>query len=146
MGTIHILNTAGFSKVCMPDKELSQLGSRDFVEYIASFEGIVDPGIRIIRWDDNKIFNLAHTFGSGYPTIRAERWYKDKDRKSHKTEIDMPNAIGQYNKCMGGIDKMDSLIAMFPCKFKVRRWPMKVFFSSDIFNHGQCLALVLIGA
>ena len=28
----------------------------------------------------------------------------------------------------GGIDKMDSLIAMFQCQFKVRRWPMKVFF------------------
>ena len=26
------------------------------------------------------------------------------------------------------IDKMDSLIAMFPCKLKVRQWPMKVFF------------------
>ena len=73
MGTIRILNTAGFAKVCMPDKELSQLGSRSFVEYIVSFEGSVDPGIRIIRWDDNNIFNLAHTFGSGYPTIWADR-------------------------------------------------------------------------
>ena len=40
----------------------------------------------------------------------------------------MPGAIGQYNKSMGGIDKMDMLIALYPCKFKVRRWPMKIFF------------------
>ena len=40
----------------------------------------------------------------------------------------MPSVIGQYNKCMGGIDKMDSLVGMFPCKIKVRRWPMRVFF------------------
>ena len=42
----------------------------------------MDPGIRIIRWDDNKIFNLAHTFGSGYPTIRAERWHCDNTKTS----------------------------------------------------------------
>ena len=30
MGTIRILNTAGLSKVCIPDKELSQLGSKFF--------------------------------------------------------------------------------------------------------------------
>ena len=40
----------------------------------------------------------------------------------------MPNAIAYYNKCMGGIDKMDHLIALHQCKFKLRRWPMKVFF------------------
>ena len=28
---------------------------------------------------------------------------------------------------MGGVDKMDHLVALHPCKFKVKRWPMKVF-------------------
>ena len=28
---------------------------------------------------------------------------------------------------MGGIDKMDSMIGMFPCKIKVRWWKMRVF-------------------
>ena len=46
----------------------------------------------------------------------------------HKNEIDMPNAIAHYNKHMGGIDKMDHCVALHPCKFKVKRWPMKVFF------------------
>merc|ERR1712121_69811 len=36
--------------------------------------------------------------------------------------------IGQYNKCIGGIDKIDMLIALHSCKFKVRTWPMKIFF------------------
>ena len=49
-------------------------------------------------------------------------------RKVKKSEIDMPSAIGQCNKCMGGIDKMDHLIAIHQCKFKLRQWPMKVFF------------------
>ena len=102
MGTIRIQNASGFSKICMPDKELSQLGSRSFVEYIVTFEGSVDPGIRIIRLDDNSIFNLAHTFGSSYPTVKAQRWFRDTTRASHKSELEMPNAIAYYNKCMGG--------------------------------------------
>ena len=88
----------------------------------------MDPGMRIIRWDDNSIFNLANTFGSGFPTVKAERWFRGTTKKSHKSEIDMPNAIGHYNMCMGGIDKMDHLIALHQCQFKLRRWPMKVFF------------------
>ena len=40
----------------------------------------------------------------------------------------MPSVIGKYNKCMGGIDKMDYMIGMFPCKNKLRRWPMRFFF------------------
>ena len=62
MGTIRINNAPGFTKVCMPDKELRKLGSRSFVEYMCQLEGSVNPGIGIIWWDDNSISNLAHTF------------------------------------------------------------------------------------
>ena len=62
---------------------------------------------------------MAHTFGAGYPTVKAHRWYCDHTKKSHKTEIDMPNAIAHYNKNMGGIDKMDHLIALHQCKFNM---------------------------
>ena len=95
---------------------------------MGTFDGSKQPGIRIIRWDDNSIFNLASTFGSGYPTVNTHRWHRDNTKKSHQTEIAMPSAIGKYNKCMGGIDKMDLLIALHPCRFKLRRWPMKIFF------------------
>ena len=84
------------------------MGNRNFVEYMCTFEGSVDPGFRIIRWNDNSIFNMAHTFGAGYPTVKAHRWYCDHTKKSHKTEIDMPNAIAHKN--MGGIDIMDHLL------------------------------------
>ena len=86
------------------------MGDRAFVEYLLSFEDIEEPGIRIIRWNDSKIFNFAHTKGSGYPTTIKERWHRDKNNKCRKTLVDMPSVIGKYNKCMGGIDKMDSMI------------------------------------
>merc|ERR1712121_549915 len=74
MGTIRIPNAAGFSDICIPDSELSKLGDRAFVEYLCTGVDIEEPGIRVIRWRDSKIFNLAHTKGSGYPTIERKRW------------------------------------------------------------------------
>merc|ERR1712033_77854 len=114
--------------MCMPDRELKNLGNRSFVEYWLTFDTCVESGIRIVRWNDNSVFNLASTFGSGYPTVDIVRWHRDKAKKHHLTEYKMPSAIGQYNKSMGGIDKMDMLISLYQCKFKVRRWPMKIFF------------------
>ena len=68
--------------------------NRRFVGYLGKFDGSKDPGIRIIRWDNNSIFNIASTFGSGYPTVKTQRWHCDNTKTSHQTEIDMPNAIG----------------------------------------------------
>ena len=34
IGIICVNNAPGFTKVCMPDKELRELGSRSFVEYL----------------------------------------------------------------------------------------------------------------
>merc|ERR1712121_574945 len=97
MGTIRIPNAAGFSQSCIPDKELRELGSRAFFEYLLSCEVSVDPGIRIIRWNDSKIFNFAHAKGSAHPTVRKEIWHCDKTNTNQKTEIDMPSVIGKYN-------------------------------------------------
>ena len=93
MGTIRISNLSGFSNICMPDNELRQLGDRCFVEYIVTFEGCVEPGIRIIRWNDGKIFILAHNFSSSHPTVKAERRYRDLARTKVKSEVEMPVAI-----------------------------------------------------
>ena len=37
-----------------------------------------------------------------------------------KKQLDMSNAIAHYNKHMRGVDKMDHIIALHPCKFKIR--------------------------
>merc|ERR1711888_66593 len=97
MGTIRIPNAPGFVDACIPDKDLKDKGERAFVEY------------------DSKVFNFAHTSGSAKPTTPVQRWYRGKDKKCHRVEMNMPSVIGKYNKCMGGVDKMDSIIGMYPC-------------------------------
>merc|ERR1711895_16767 len=141
MGTMRTPNDPGFVDACLPDKELKDKGERAFVEYLVSFDDIVHPGIRILRWNDSKVFNFVHTTGSAQPTTKVERYHRDKDNRCHKVEIDMPSVVGKYNKCMGGIDKMDSIIGMHPCKLKVKRWPMYIFWHSIDLTMGNAWLL-----
>ena len=84
MGTIRVKDFPGFSTVCMPDKELKDLGTRKFVEYMCTFEGSLDPGFWIIWWNDNSIVNMAHSFGAGFPTEKATGWFCDHNKKKCK--------------------------------------------------------------
>ena len=45
MVTIRILSAPGFANACLPDKDLKDMGERAFVEYLASFQGSIHPGI-----------------------------------------------------------------------------------------------------
>lgn len=141
MGTIRIPNALGFADACIPDKELKEKGERAFAEYLVSFNDIMHPGIRIIRRNDSNVFNFAHTTGSAEPTTKVQRWYRGKDNRCHRVEIDMPSVVGKYNKCMGGVDKMDSIFGMYPCKLKVKRWPMNIFWHNIDLTMGNAWLL-----
>lgn len=43
-----------------------------------------------------------------------------------KVEILCPEAILEYNKFMGGVDKLDFVMALYPMKAKTRKWPVRV--------------------
>merc|ERR1711888_372291 len=141
MGAIRIPDAPGFVDACIPDKELKEKGDRAFAEYLVNFDNIMHPGIRIIRWHDSKVFNFAHTSGSVEPTTPVQRWYRGRDKRCHRVEINMPSVIGKYNKCMGGVDKMDSIIGMYPCKLKVKRWHMNIYWHSIDLTMGNAWLL-----
>merc|ERR1712215_503822 len=141
MGTIRIPSAPGFLDACIPDKDLKAEGERAFVEFLVDFDNIMHPGIRIIRWHDSKVFNFAHTSGSAAPTTTVQRWFRGKDKRCERVNIEMPSVVGKYNKCMGGVDKMDAIIGMYPCKLKVKRWHMKIYFHSIDLTMGNAWLL-----
>merc|ERR1711888_465108 len=116
-------------------------GDRAFAEYLVNFDNIMHPGIRIIRWHDSKVFNFAHTSGSAEPTTPVQRWHRGRDKRCHRVEINMPSVIGKYSKCMGGFDKMNSIIGMYPCMLKVKRWPMNIFWHTIDLTMGNAWLL-----
>ncbi|KAH6930720.1 hypothetical protein HPB50_017864 [Hyalomma asiaticum] len=79
--------------------------------------------ITVVRRQDNGIVNVASTFvGIGQPK-NVKRW--SESSKQH-VDIPCPKIITQYNESMGGDDKMDFLLSLYPLKQRTKKWPVRV--------------------
>ncbi len=62
-----------------------------------------------IKWFDNKAFHLLMTFSGVYPLGEVKRF--DRKLKS-EVQVKCPAAVFTYVKFMGGVDLLDSLLAL----------------------------------
>lgn len=77
----------------------------------------------LVRWLDNGVVNIASTqVGCGSVGV-ASRW---SDASKERIEIPCLEAILEYNKFMGGVDKLDFVMAVYPMKAKTIKWPVRV--------------------
>lgn len=53
---------------------------------------------------------------------------KRTNRKGKKEEVPCPEAISDYNKYMGGVDRMDQMHSAYNVARKSRRWWIKLFY------------------
>ena len=59
------------------------------------------------------------TYASAHPISEVKRW----DRKKKEfIKISCPSVMLQYNKSMGGVNLLDSLIASYRSKIKSKKW------------------------
>lgn len=72
----------------------------------------------LVQWKDNKVVSMASNF-EGIDIVNASRW--DRVSKSKKN-IPQPKMISSYNKGMGGVDKLDSLVAVYRTRIRQRKW------------------------
>ncbi|KAG0417233.1 hypothetical protein HPB47_005780 [Ixodes persulcatus] len=87
----------------------------------------------IVRWQDNGIVNVASTFvGIGEATT-VRQW--SEFTKKH-VEITCPALIKEYNAFMGGVDKMDFLVSLYPLSSRTKKWTVRVI------SHFASLTLV----
>nr|CAI5859199.1 unnamed protein product [Callosobruchus analis] len=82
--------------------------------------------ISFIRWIDRgkkpvTVLSSMHN-PSSITTVRRT------NAKGEKEEVPCPVAVSDYNKYMGGVDKMDQMIERYSVVRKSRRWWMKIFF------------------
>ena len=131
MGTVS-LNRFPKIKTCMiTDKYLKAKGKSSFAEYegtIKDKEGEVKEtvgSVRVIRWNDNNTCTLMSSMGSAYPIAQVKRWDKTEGKK---TEVSCPGLVKYYNTNMGGVDKIDSLIALYRIFLRSRKWFHRLFF------------------
>ena len=88
---------------------------------------VTADGIQIaaVRWHDNKTVTLLSTYAGSEPVTEVTRWNGRK--KSHE-KVQCPNIVTMYNKHMGGVDLIDSLIGLYRIKIRSKKWYHRLFF------------------
>nr|CAH7726573.1 unnamed protein product [Callosobruchus chinensis] len=104
------------------DKEMKNKSRGSSKEYVTELDGVP---ISSVIWKDNKTVCLASTFCGTLPKGKAERYDKSQNKR---IEIECPKIVKEYNKHMGGVDLMDSLIGRYRIKLKSRKWYFRLFY------------------
>ena len=120
LGTVRTNRLRGCN--LLQDKELKRNGRGSFDEK-ESKNGRTT--IRAIKWYDSKAVTFLTSFESAYPVETVQRW--DKSSKS-KTDIPCPKVVQTYNKFMGGVDLLDSLIGLYRIKLRSKKFYHRIFF------------------
>lgn len=124
MGTVRNNRLSGLNVIS--DKDLKSKGKSAYVEY----EGKIDTcpeAVRVVRWNDNNTVSIMSTMGSAQPVTTISRWDVSVST-TEKTEVNCPALIKHYNANMGGVDKMDAIIAFYRMFFRSKKWYHRLLF------------------
>ncbi|KAL2085028.1 hypothetical protein ACEWY4_020546 [Coilia grayii] len=104
------------------DKIMKTKGRGAFEEKVTKHDGV---SLRAVKWHDNRSVHLLSTFAAAHPTTKVKRW----DKKTQQmVEVERPNIVSIYNKSMGGVDLLDSMVALYRTKVRSKKWYHRLFF------------------
>lgn len=84
---------------------------------------MASESVLMVKWKDNKVVTAASNFSSN-SIVKTSRWCRITKTKK---QIDQPEIIANYNIAMGGVDKMDSLVAGYRTRIRQRKWYWPIF-------------------
>ena len=116
-GTVRVNRMENAPLKDMKVMQKEKRGSSDVVTDISS-------NITAVRWKDNKVVNCLSTFTGKEPMQSAKRYCHTEKKK---VEIEQPNIIREYNKSMGGVDRMDQNIAAYMINLRSKKWWWPLF-------------------
>lgn len=120
LGTVRS-NRLGGAKL-PTKKEMSREGRGSTAELHATVD---DTTVAVISWLDNKVVHLCSTYVGVTPTTIVRRY--DRKRKLYH-EVSCPKAVQLYNRHMGGVDTLDSMLGYYRIKVRSKKWYLRVFF------------------
>jgi len=91
-------------------------------EYLTDVDGIKTS---CVRWFDNKLVSLVSTFVGAVPIGNARRWFR---KENVFKEIARPQIISIYNKHMGGVDTLDSLMGLCSITIHSKKYYQRICF------------------
>jgi len=79
----------------------------------------------VTQWFDNRPVTFLSTLVGARPVGTVRRWSKSDNAM---IQVFCPKVVGTYNKHMGGVDLLDSLIGLDQCRTRSRKWYRRIFF------------------
>ena len=117
VGTVRSNRTQGCPLTS--NKELEKKGRGSYDYKVDNNSGII-----IVKWVDNSTVLLVSNYVGVMPVEDIDRWCK---KASARKAVPCPQIVVVYNKCMGGVDLADMLIALYRIEVKTMRWYVKIF-------------------
>ena len=105
------------------DVELKKAGRGSYDEKVATVDGVT---VSAIKWQDNKCVTFLTTFASTQPVSTVQRW--DPKTSTYKA-VACPDVVHVYNKHMGGVDLLDSLIGLYRTTIRSKKWYQRIWFN-----------------
>ncbi|RVE73980.1 hypothetical protein OJAV_G00036640 [Oryzias javanicus] len=96
-----------------------------------------DTTLHAVKWYDNRSVSLLSDYIGAHPVTDVHRW----DGKQKKViRVPCPAVVREYNKNMGGVDLLDSLIALYRTKIRSKKWYHRLMFHFIDMTTRDCLA------
>ena len=110
---------------CPLGKQMKELGrAKQRGSYVLSRDA--NSNVLVVLWIDTRPVLLVSNCDPAGPTTNASRWSQAADAR---VQVDMPHTVEQYNRYMGGVDRMDQNIGT--CRVGIRSkkwyWPLVMF-------------------
>ena len=78
--------------------------------------------VLLVRWKDNSVVTIGTNFDSN-EVGTCKRFAKGQGA----IQVEQPKVFQHYNQGMGGVDKMDQLIAVYRSRIRQRKWWWPIF-------------------
>lgn len=104
------------------EKKWKERGRGSYTEKITTYK---NQQLKAVQWYDNKVVTLLSTFAGSQPSHKVRRFFKSDNSKK---DINCPDIVKVYNKHMGGVDLLDSLLGLYRIRTRSKKWYHRLFF------------------
>lgn len=116
-------------KCTISDAKSMEKKKRGYFEYCSD----VRNDITVTAWHDNRIVLTVSSCDSTCPEKKVDRWISSEKKKM---AVNQPLVVSQYNKFMGGVDRMDQNIDNYRVGIRSKKWWWPMFaFCLDVSIH-----------
>ena len=85
----------------------------------------VDDDMAIVQWHDKRMVSILSTLHSDKP-VQVER--RSRNVSGGREQVEKPEAVVEYTKYMGGVDRGDQLLSYYGFPHRTVKWWRRAFF------------------